>query len=78
MDKAGYGAATQEFDLEVGSMTCASCVRPEYGCCEGYAAYLRQESFDFEIRPTETLDQMSRLASVPDELEGCHLVQIGG
>lgn len=52
--------------------------RPECGCCEAYAAYLRQEGFDVEVRPTDTLDQMSRAAGVPEELEGCHLTMIDG
>ena len=47
-------------------------------CCEGYAAYLRQEGFDVEVKPTDALDQMSRAAGVPDELEGCHLTMIDG
>jgi len=51
---------------------------PQCGCCEGYADYLRQNGFDVEVKPTDNLDQMSRLAGVPDELEGCHLTMIDG
>jgi hypothetical protein len=49
---------------------------PQCGCCEGHAEYLRQEGFDVEVRPTHDLGQMSRRAGVPDELQGCHLIQI--
>lgn len=51
---------------------------PQCGCCEGHAEYLRQEGFEVEVRPTNDLDQMSRLAGVPGELQGCHLIQVDG
>ncbi len=51
---------------------------PQCGCCEGHAEYLRQEGFDVEVKPTNDLDQMSRRAGVPDELQGCHLIQVDG
>lgn len=51
---------------------------PQCGCCEGHAEYLRQEGFEVEVKLTDNLDQMGRLAGVPDELQGCHLIQVGG
>lgn len=51
---------------------------PQCGCCEGHAEYLRQEGFDVEVKPTNDLDQMSRRAGVPEELQGCHLIQVDG
>ncbi|MCW3477539.1 DUF411 domain-containing protein [Limobrevibacterium gyesilva] len=51
---------------------------PQCGCCEGYAAYLRQNGFAVDVKPTNDLDTMSREAGVPDELEGCHLSMIDG
>lgn len=51
---------------------------PQCGCCEEHAEYLRQEGFEVEVRPTNDLDQMSRLAGVPGELQGCHLIQVDG
>src|SRR4051794_7089642 len=51
---------------------------PECGCCEGHAAYLRQQGFDLEVRDVGNLDQLSREAGVPDELQGCHLIRIDG
>ena len=51
---------------------------PQCDCCEGHAEYLRQQGFDVAVRPTNNLDQMSRLAGVPEHLRGCHLIQVDG
>lgn len=51
---------------------------PQCDCCEAYAAYLRREGFEVEVRPVNDLDAMSRAVGVPDGMEGCHLVQIDG
>jgi hypothetical protein len=45
---------------------------PQCNCCEGYAAYLRQNGFDVDVKPTNDLAEISRKAGVPAELEGCH------
>ena len=45
---------------------------PQCGCCEGYAAYLRQNGFTIDIRPTNDLAEISQKAGVPAELQGCH------
>ncbi len=45
---------------------------PQCGCCETYAAYLRENGFDVTVRPTHQLANISRKAGVPSELEGCH------
>jgi hypothetical protein len=45
---------------------------PQCSCCEGYAAYLRQNGFEVEVKPTNDLDQMSQKAGVPEKLQGCH------
>ncbi len=46
---------------------------PQCGCCEGYADYLRQNGFKVTVKPTHELPQMSRLAGIPENFEGCHL-----
>jgi hypothetical protein len=51
---------------------------PQCDCCEAYAAYLRREGLDVEVRPVNDLDAISRRAGVPDGMEGCHLVVIEG
>jgi hypothetical protein len=51
---------------------------PECSCCEGYAAYLRQNGFEVDVKPTNDLAQISLKAGVPEELEGCHTAFIDG
>jgi hypothetical protein len=51
---------------------------PQCGCCEGYAAYLRQNGFAVEVHPTTDLAEISRQAGVPSELQGCHTMFVDG
>ena len=51
---------------------------PQCGCCEGYAAYLRQNGFAVDVKPTNDLAEISRKAGVPSELQGCHTMFVGG
>ena len=51
---------------------------PQCDCCEGYAAYLRQNGFAVDIKPTNDLAALSRQLGVPEELEGCHISMIDG
>ena len=51
---------------------------PQCGCCEGYAAYLRQYDFVVEVKPTTDLAEISRKAGVPSELQGCHTMFVNG
>ena len=51
---------------------------PGCGCCEEYAAYLRQHGFTVTVRETDKLADMSTKAGIPAELEGCHLAFLGG
>ena len=51
---------------------------PQCDCCEGYAAYLRQNGFEVEVKPTNDLAEISRKAGVPEELQGCHTTFING
>ncbi len=51
---------------------------PQCGCCEGYADYLRQNGFEVTVKPTHELPQMSRMAGIPENFEGCHLSMIDG
>jgi len=51
---------------------------PECSCCEGYAAYLRQNGFVVDIKPTNDLAEISRKAGVPEQYEGCHTAFIAG
>lgn len=49
---------------------------PQCGCCEEYAAYLRQNGFTVTVKPTHDLARMSRQAGIPDDFQGCHLAFI--
>jgi hypothetical protein len=51
---------------------------PQCNCCEGYAAYLRQNGFEVDVKPTNDLAEISRKAGVPAELEGCHTMFVDG
>src|SRR5215468_5639264 len=45
---------------------------PECGCCDGYADYLRHNSFTVTAKATNDLAEISKKAGIPTELQGCH------
>ena len=47
-------------------------------CCEGYAAYLRKNGFDVDVKPTNDLTEISSKAGVPERLQGCHTMFVDG
>jgi hypothetical protein len=51
---------------------------PQCTCCEGYAQYLDKSGFQVDVKPTNDLAEISRNAGVPEELEGCHTMFVGG
>jgi hypothetical protein len=51
---------------------------PQCGCCENYAAYLRQNGFDVEVKPSNDLAEISSKAGVPADYEGCHTTFVEG
>ncbi|RUO99838.1 DUF411 domain-containing protein [Hyphomicrobium sp.] len=51
---------------------------PQCSCCEKYAAYLRHNGFDVEVKPTNDLAEISSKAGVPERMEGCHTMFING
>ncbi len=51
---------------------------PECSCCEGYAAYLRKNGFEVDVKPTNDLAEISRKAGVPENLQGCHTMFVDG
>lgn len=50
---------------------------PQCSCCEGYAAYLRQNGFEVEVQPTHELAEISKKAGVPEKMQGCHTTFFG-
>jgi hypothetical protein len=51
---------------------------PQCSCCESYAAYLEQNGFKVDIKPTNDLAEISSKAGVPPDLEGCHTMFVEG
>lgn len=51
---------------------------PQCDCCDKYAAYLKQNGFDVEVKETDDLARMSQKAGVPQKLEGCHTMLVDG
>jgi hypothetical protein len=51
---------------------------PQCSCCEGYAAYLRKNGFEVDVKPTNDLAEISRKAGVPENLQGCHTMFVNG
>ena len=51
---------------------------PQCMCCESYAAYLRNNGFEVEVKASNDLAQISADAGVPAEYEGCHTTFIKG
>ena len=61
-----------------GAMQATLFKNPQCGCCENYAAYLRQNGFEVEVKPSNDLATISSEAGVPSEYEGCHTAFIEG
>ena len=51
---------------------------PHCSCCEEYATYLRQNGFEVEVKETNDLEGITLKAGVPEQLEGCHTMFVGG
>ena len=51
---------------------------PSCTCCEGYAQYLEKNGFNVTVKPTHDLAEISQKAGVPEDLEGCHTMFVGG
>ncbi|UVK46511.1 CopG family transcriptional regulator [Mesorhizobium sp. AR07] len=51
---------------------------PSCSCCETYAAYLERNGFKVELKPSNDLDRISAGLGVPEKLQGCHSVVVGG
>lgn len=51
---------------------------PYCDCCEGHAAYLNKNGYDVTVIATEDLPAMRRQRGVSEQLEGCHMILVGG
>lgn len=50
---------------------------PGCACCEGHAAYLRQNGYDVAVEESAGLDAFRRSLGIPPQLFGCHTI-LGG
>jgi len=51
---------------------------PQCNCCDDYAAYLDRNGFRVEVKTTSRLQAINREAGVPEALDGCHAMFVGG
>jgi len=51
---------------------------PSCTCCESYAQYLEKNGFKVTMMATNDLAEISQRAGVPEDLEGCHTMFVGG
>ena len=51
---------------------------PGCECCDGHAEALRRAGLDVRVLPTPDLAAVKARAGVPDTLQGCHTIFVGG
>lgn len=50
---------------------------PNCGCCDVYAAHLKENGFSVALQNTTDLPSVRQAAGVPEELAGCHTMYVG-
>ncbi len=50
---------------------------PSCGCCGNWVQHMREAGFDVTVRDREDMDQLKRLAGVPEGLQSCHTARVG-
>lgn len=51
---------------------------PSCGCCAEYGDYLAANGFSVTVEQTDDIFELSRLAGIPDDYQGCHLAKVDG
>ena len=51
---------------------------PNCGCCAAWAQIMAREGFEVEVKNTERLDALRRMAGVDERFAGCHLAMVEG
>lgn len=51
---------------------------PQCSCCDGYAAYLREQGFEVDVKEVNNLAEISSKAGIPARLQGCHTMFVNG
>lgn len=75
---AALSAAVLPFPVVAAPMRATLYENPQCSCCEGYAAYLRENGFTVDAKPSHNLAAISQKAGVPADLQGCHTMFING
>jgi hypothetical protein len=52
--------------------------QPQCKCCDLYAAYLRDNGFEVEVKITNELAEVGSRAGIPKSLGGCHTMFVDG
>jgi hypothetical protein len=84
MNRRTFGLAATLATMALPLPTLAEPIRatlyknPQCSCCEGYAAYLRQNGFAVDVKPTNDLAEISSKAGVPEKFQGCHTMFLDG
>lgn len=52
--------------------------RPYCSCCDGHADHLRANGYKVTVIQTQSMSLIKKKYAVPQELEGCHTIVIGG
>ena len=74
-----FGLATAGPAISAETKTPATMYKSPYcDCCEGHAAYLNKNGYDVTVVPTEDLSAMRRQRGISEQLEGCHMIVVGG
>ena len=53
-------------------------VNPQCDCCEGHAKHLQEHGFKVTMKPTHNMSLIKRQNGVPEKLDGCHTMLVGG
>ena len=51
---------------------------PQCSCCDGYAAYLREQGFEVDVKEVNNLAEISSKAGIPARFQGCHTTFVNG
>jgi hypothetical protein len=51
---------------------------PQCDCCDIYAAYLRENGFEVDVRLTNDLAEINSKAGFPEKIQGCHAMFVDG
>ncbi|MBT3307373.1 MAG: DUF411 domain-containing protein [Alphaproteobacteria bacterium] len=51
---------------------------PTCGCCKGWVAHMKKNGHSVKVQDLEDLDQIKKMAGVPEMFQSCHTAMIDG